>query len=38
MEIIDFTNDIVFNTVFTMYTYMSAMLVPMFALLALLRN
>jgi len=38
MEVIDFTSSVVFNSIYTIYTYMTIMLAPVFALLALTRN
>jgi len=38
MEIYEFTTDIVFNTIFTIYVYITILTAPLFAVLALTRN
>ncbi len=38
MEIIDFTTSISFNAIFTIYTHLTILTAPLFAMLALLRN
>ena len=38
MEILDFTSDVTFNAIFTIYVYMTVLLAPLFAVLALTRN
>lgn len=38
MEIIQFTNSMSFNAVFTIYTYLTVLTAPLFVVLALTRN
>ena len=38
MEILEFTNSTAFNAIFTIYTYMTVLTAPLFAMLALFRN
>ena len=38
MEIIDFTSDVTFNAIFTIYVYLTVLTAPLFAMLALTRN
>jgi len=37
MELIEFTNEPVFNAMFTIYVYLSAVMVPLFGAIALSR-
>jgi len=38
MEVVSFTSDVVFNSIFTIYAHITILVVPLFALLALTRN